>query len=74
MQSAARRIPRGIVPRFCYARQRSALAPSPTTLAAWKNADAVCFDVDSTVISEEGINVLAEHCGASKAVDEWTEK
>ena len=26
-------------------------------------ADAVCFDVDSTVIAEEGIDVLAEYLG-----------
>eukprot|EP01083_Nonionella_stella_P126088 381451_1 len=27
------------------------------------NADAVCFDVDSTVINEEGIDVLADSLG-----------
>jgi phosphoserine phosphatase len=31
-------------------------------------ADAVCFDVDSTVISEEGIDVLAEYLGKGEAV------
>ena len=29
---------------------------------------------DSTLISEEGIDVLAEHCGAGAAVAEWTAK
>lgn len=36
--------------------------------AALARADAVCFDVDSTVITEEGIDVLAAHCGAGEAV------
>eukprot|EP01035_Chromulina_nebulosa_P037420 gene37420-50499_t len=36
------------------------------------NADAVCFDVDSTVIEEEGIDMLAEFKGAGEAVAEWT--
>ena len=40
--------------------------------AALRRADAVCFDVDSTVITEEGIDVLAEHCGAGAKVAEWT--
>ena len=43
-------------------------------LDAWKNANAVCFDVDSTVIQVEGIDELAEHCGAGKKVAEWTAK
>jgi phosphoserine phosphatase len=37
-------------------------------------AHAVCFDVDSTVITEEGIDVLAEFKGAGEAVAEWTRK
>ena len=37
-----------------------------------RNADAVCFDVDSTVILDEGIDELADFCGAGKAVAEWT--
>ena len=41
-------------------------------LDVWRNADAVCFDVDSTVCLDEGIDELAEHCGAGKAVAEWT--
>lgn len=34
------------------------------------NADAVCFDVDSTVIREEGIDELAKFCGVGDAVAE----
>jgi len=37
-------------------------------------AQAVCFDVDSTVITEEGIDVLAEFKGAGAAVAELTKK
>lgn len=41
-------------------------------LETWRSADAVCFDVDSTVCLDEGIDELAEFCGAGKAVAEWT--
>jgi phosphoserine phosphatase len=37
-------------------------------MAALATADAVCFDVDSTVIQEEGIDVLAEFLGKGAAV------
>ena len=37
-------------------------------------ADAVCFDVDSTVIDEEGIDVLAETLGKGPEVAAWTMK
>ena len=30
--------------------------------------------MDSTVVTEEGIDVLADHCGAGAAVAEWTAK
>ncbi|CAL5201807.1 unnamed protein product [Lathyrus oleraceus] len=46
--------------------------PSKEILELWKNGDAVCFDVDSTVCLDEGIDELAEFCGAGKAVAEWT--
>ncbi|XP_024097092.2 phosphoserine phosphatase-like isoform X2 [Pongo pygmaeus] len=36
------------------------------------SADAVCFDVDSTVIREEGIGELAKICGVEDAVSEMT--
>lgn len=49
-------------------------APSKEILELWRNADAVCFDVDSTVCLDEGIDELAEFCGAGKAVAEWTAK
>lgn len=34
----------------------------------WKKADAVTFDVDSTVIQEEGIDELAKFCGKGEKV------
>ena len=37
----------------------------------WRRADAVCFDVDSTLIREEAIDKLAEHCGVGAQVAEW---
>lgn len=46
--------------------------PSKEILELWQDADAVCFDVDSTVCVDEGIDELAEFCGAGKAVAEWT--
>ncbi|KAK8963141.1 hypothetical protein KSP40_PGU006186 [Platanthera guangdongensis] len=48
--------------------------PSKEVLEIWRNADAVCFDVDSTVCLHEGIDELADFCGAGKAVSEWTNK
>lgn len=39
---------------------------------ALQTADAVCFDVDSTVIAEEGIDVLAEHLGKYEIVSNLT--
>jgi len=42
------------------------------TVATWRSADAVCFDVDSTVITSEGIDDLAEFCGVGDKVREMT--
>lgn len=36
----------------------------------WRTADAVTFDVDSTVITEEGIDELAKFCGKGKQITE----
>uniref|UniRef100_A0A3P8VRP9 Phosphoserine phosphatase n=1 Tax=Cynoglossus semilaevis TaxID=244447 RepID=A0A3P8VRP9_CYNSE len=44
------------------------------TKELFRNADAVCFDVDSTVIKEEGIDELAKFCGVGDAVTEMTRK
>lgn len=36
----------------------------------WKNADCVCFDVDSTVCQNEAIDDLAEFVGVGAQVQE----
>lgn len=49
--------------------------PSPDDCKRiWKNADAVCFDVDSTVIRDESLDELAKFCGVGDQVIEWTNK
>ncbi|KAL2935577.1 Phosphoserine phosphatase chloroplastic [Bienertia sinuspersici] len=48
--------------------------PSKELLDLWRNVNAVCFDVDSTVCVDEGIDEFAEFCGAGKAVAEWTSR
>ena len=44
----------------------------PPTLELWRTAKAVCFDVDSTVIQDEGIDVLAAHGGVGEQVAQLT--
>lgn len=39
-----------------------------------KNANVVCFDVDSTVITEEGIDELAKFCGKGADVARLTKE
>jgi phosphoserine phosphatase len=40
---------------------------SPASRRIWQQAQAVCFDVDSTVIPHEAIDLLANWCGKSVA-------
>lgn len=44
------------------------------TLEAWRGADAVCFDVDSTVIIDEGLDQLAAFCGKGEIVRKITQE
>ena len=37
----------------------------------WRECDAVCFDVDSTVVKEEGSDGLAEFFGVGEQVKQW---
>jgi len=37
----------------------------------WKKVDAVCFDVDSTVLKDEALDELAKFCGVGEQVIEW---
>jgi len=46
----------------------------PTAMEALVNADCVCFDVDSTVVNEEGIDVLADYLGQGEAVANLTKQ
>ena len=39
-----------------------------TVKMIWRNADAVCFDVDSTVCIDEGIDELADFLGVGEKV------
>jgi len=45
-----------------------------TAMECLANADAVCFDVDSTVIEHEGIDILADYLGKGEAVAALTKK
>jgi phosphoserine phosphatase len=47
---------------------------STETELIWQKADAVCFDVDSTVITSEGIDELAAICGVGERVKARTKK
>lgn len=40
----------------------------------FRSADAVCFDVDSTVCEDEAIDELANFCGVGPQVAQWTKK
>ena len=42
--------------------------PSPAVLTAWRTAQAVCFDVDSTLCEDESIDELAAFLGKGEAV------
>ncbi len=35
----------------------------------WRKAQAICFDVDSTVIQDEAIDELAKYCGKGEEVE-----
>jgi len=48
--------------------------PDPAVLEGWRSAQAVCFDVDSTVSPEEGIDVLAGFAGVAPQVAELTRR
>lgn len=42
--------------------------PSERCKRVWREADAVCFDVDSTVCQDEAIDELAAYLGVGEAV------
>ncbi|CAG9466177.1 unnamed protein product [Pedinophyceae sp. YPF-701] len=46
--------------------------PSDAVLECWRNADAVCFDVDSTLCEDESIDEVAAFLGVGDKVAELT--
>lgn len=46
----------------------SIMSPQQSIKELFRNADCVCFDVDSTVIKDEGIDELARFCGKGEEV------
>eukprot|EP00042_Codosiga_hollandica_P057047 m.836715 g.836715 ORF g.836715 m.836715 type:complete len:224 (+) comp59487_c0_seq14:3159-3830(+) len=50
------------------------MQPDGRLLGLWCSAQAVCFDVDSTVCEDEGIDNLAAACGVHAQVAELTTK
>ena len=48
---------------------RSKMDEKQEVIKIWRNADAVCFDVDSTVCQGEAIDELAKFCGVGKKVE-----
>jgi phosphoserine phosphatase len=64
-----------LLPSKQLSRTMSAAASGKETVAKlMKNATAVCFDVDSTVCINEGLDDLADFCGAGEKVAAWTNK
>ncbi|XP_045516569.1 phosphoserine phosphatase isoform X1 [Pieris brassicae] len=50
----------------------SAMTPQQSVKEVLRTADCVCFDVDSTVIRDEGIDELAKFCGKGEDVKRLT--
>ncbi|XP_013194863.1 phosphoserine phosphatase [Amyelois transitella] len=50
----------------------SVMSPQQSVQELFRTADCVCFDVDSTVIKDEGIDELAKFCGKGDEVKRLT--
>ncbi|XP_059052005.1 phosphoserine phosphatase [Achroia grisella] len=50
----------------------SVMSPQQSVQEIFRTADCVCFDVDSTVIQDEGIDELANFCGKGDEVKRLT--
>lgn len=46
------------------------MASRENVISLFQQADAICFDVDSTVCTGEGIDDLALYCGKGQEVKE----
>jgi phosphoserine phosphatase len=55
-------------------RVASFVPPPPSVVSVLKSTPCVCFDVDSTVITTEGIDELAAFAGKKEAVSELTRR
>lgn len=42
--------------------------PERAVLALWREAQAVCFDVDCTVLQQDSLDLLAEYLGRGEEV------
>mmetsp|Transcript_45804 Transcript_45804/g.111522 ORF Transcript_45804/g.111522 Transcript_45804/m.111522 type:complete len:242 (-) Transcript_45804:440-1165(-) len=51
---------------------RDQLAPNNPLFERLRSVDCVCFDVDSTLCTGEGIDELAQHCGVYEEVKKLT--
>lgn len=58
--------------RGCILTTLLSMTTAARTQELFRRADAVCLDVDSTVIREEGIDELAKFCGVGDAVTEMS--
>lgn len=52
----------------------STMSRQERTRWVWRHADAVCFDVDSTVCEDEAIDELAKYLGCGEEVAQFTRK
>ncbi|KAG7308460.1 hypothetical protein JYU34_005667 [Plutella xylostella] len=50
----------------------SVMSPQQSVQEIFRTADCVCFDVDSTVIQDEGIDEMARFCGKGEEVKRLT--
>merc|ERR1719383_762036 len=48
--------------------------PSESVLNTWRNASAVCFDMDLTLTTKDGIDALAEFKGLGHVIEELTNR
>ncbi|XP_037782108.1 phosphoserine phosphatase-like [Penaeus monodon] len=62
IRSAMNGLNNNIIPGECQ------LPSQQECMEVWRSSDAVCFDVDSTVITDEGLDQLAAFCGKGEEI------
>ena len=65
---------RGNAIKRCAAMRKDSYGKTQDVKRVWRECDAVCFDVDSTVCRDEGIDELAAYLGKAEEVAAWTKK